>query len=87
MAGGNSRGVAVRLGRVMVDCGCGLGAEIAGFRIEIERGDAVRAVRARELDALLDALGSVGFHLLNCSRLWGERRARWWGGEGNAIAS
>lgn len=77
----------MRLGDVMIDRGCGLGAEVPGFRIEIKRGDAVGTLHAYELYAVLDALGSVGFHLLNCSRLWAERRARWWCGEGNAIAN
>ena len=62
----------VRLGGVMVDGGRGLGAQVAGFRIEIERGDAVGTARARELYAVLDALGPVGFHLLNCSPAAGE---------------
>ena len=62
----------MRLRGMVVNCSCGLGAQVAGFRIEIERSDAVRAVRARELYAVLHALGSVGFHLLNCSPAAGE---------------
>jgi hypothetical protein len=62
IVGGTQHGVGVGLGRVTVDCGCGLGAEVADFRIEIERSYAVRAVRAGELHAVLDALDAVGFH-------------------------
>ncbi len=46
----------------MVDCGCGLGAEIADFRIEIESAHAVGTVRAGKLHTVLDALDAVGFH-------------------------
>ena len=50
------------LGGVMVDCGCSLGAEVAGLRFEIEHAYAVRTLGAGELHAVLDALDAVGFH-------------------------
>ena len=71
------------LGGVIVDCACGLGAEVAGLGIEIERADAVAAASASELHAAFDALDSIGFHCLNCSPLRPRRVTRWWGGEGN----
>ena len=52
----------MRFGGVVVDGGGGLGAEIPRFGVEVERGDAVGAMRADELHAALDALDSVGFH-------------------------
>jgi hypothetical protein len=52
----------VRFGGVIVDRGCGLGAEVAGSCVEIEGADAVGAVRAGKLHAALDALDSIGFH-------------------------
>lgn len=57
----------VGFGGVIVDHGCGLGAEIAGFGVEVQRADAVFTLHAGELHAALDALDSVGFHYLNCS--------------------
>jgi len=62
----------VRFGGVLVDGGCCLSAQVAGFGVEIERAYAVGTVLAVELDAVLDALGTVGFHLLNCSRSLGQ---------------
>ena len=62
VGGGNDQGFVVRLGGVMVDCGCSLGAEVAGLRFEIERAYAVRTLGAGELHAVLDALDAVGFH-------------------------
>ena len=50
------------LSGVSIDRGCGLGAEVAGFRVEVDRADAVGTLRAGELHAALDALDSVGFH-------------------------
>ena len=47
---------------VPVDGGGGLGAEVAVAGVEIERGHAVFTVRAGELYAVLNALGTVGFH-------------------------
>lgn len=47
---------------VGVDCGCGLGSEVARFGVEIYGADAVRALRAVELHATLDALDPIGFH-------------------------
>ena len=61
VGGGNYQRL-VRFGGVMVDCGCGLGAKVAGLRFEIERAYAVRTLRAGELHAVLDALDSIGFH-------------------------
>lgn len=52
----------VGLAGVIVDGGCGLGAEVAEFRVEIDGADAVGTLRAGELHAALDALDSVGFH-------------------------
>lgn len=52
---------------VLVDGGCGLGAEVACLWIEIECADAVGAMRTGELHAALDALDAVGFHCLNCN--------------------
>jgi hypothetical protein len=47
---------------VIVDCGGGLGAEVAGLGVEVKRADAMSTVRARELHAALDSLYFVGFH-------------------------
>jgi len=71
------------LGGVIVDCGCGLGAEIADLRIEIEGAHAVGAVRAGELHSVLNALDAVGFHWLDCSALRAGM-GRDLGNEGNA---
>ena len=49
-----------------VDGGCGLGAEVAGFGVEIYGADAVGTLSAVELHAALDALDSVGFHCIDC---------------------
>ena len=54
----------VRLGGVSVDHGCGLGAEVAGSRVELQCADAMGTLRAGELHAALDALDSVSFHCL-----------------------
>jgi len=62
--GGNRRGFVVRSGRVLIDGGRGLGAKIAGRGFEVKRTDAVFTPRAGELYAVLDALGTVGFHCL-----------------------
>src|SRR5580658_8154760 len=70
--GGNDHGFVVGFGGVSIDCGCGLGAEVAGFGVEIERAHAVGTARARELHAALDALDSVGFHCLDCSPMPAE---------------
>lgn len=69
---GNHQWFVVRFAGVMVDRGCGLGAEVAGFCVEIERAHAVGTVRAGELHAALDALDSIGLHCLNCSPPPGE---------------
>jgi hypothetical protein len=52
----------MRLGGVATDGGGGLGAEVAGFGIKIERADAVFTLRAGEPYAALDTLDPVGFH-------------------------
>ena len=64
---GNHWGCGVRFAGVIVDCGRGLSAEVAALRVEVQRADAVCALRAGELHAALDALDSIGFHWLNCS--------------------
>src|SRR6267378_3531046 len=64
---GNYRGCGVRFAGVIVDCGRSLSAEVAALRVEVQRADAVCALRAGELHAALDALDSIGFHWLNCS--------------------
>src|SRR6266446_10039679 len=64
---GNYRGCGVRFAGVIVDCGRGLSAEVATLGVEVQRADAVCALRAGELHAALDALDSIGFHWLNCS--------------------
>ena len=73
----------VRFGGVSIDYGCGLGAEVAGFRVEVQCADAMGTLRAGELHAALDALDSVGFHCLNCSPLHATAGTRWWGSESN----
>jgi hypothetical protein len=83
IVGRSDRGFGMGLGGVLVDCGCGLGAEIADLRIEIERTHAVGAVRARELHSVLDALDPVGFHCFDCSPLRAAL-GRDLGNEGNA---
>jgi hypothetical protein len=62
IVGGTGRGFVVGCGGVMVDCGCSLGAEVAGLRVEFQSAYAVGTLRAGELHAALDALDSVGFH-------------------------
>ena len=77
----------MRLGGVIVDHGRGLGAEVAGFRVEVQRADAVFTLRAGELHAALDALNFVGFHYLNCSPRQAGAGKRWLSSESNAIAN
>jgi len=79
IGGGNYQGCVVRLGGVSIDHGCGLGAEVAGLRVEVQRADAVGTLRAGEVHAALDALDSVGFHCLNCSPPQAGAGTRWWG--------
>ena len=69
----------MRFAGVIIDSGCGLGAEIAGLRVEVQRADAVGTLRAGELHAVLDALDSVSFHWLNCSPLQAGAVTRWLG--------
>jgi hypothetical protein len=64
IGGGNYQGCVVRFGGVIIDHGCGLGAEVARLRVEVQRADAVFTLHAGELHAALDALDSVGFHYL-----------------------
>ena len=52
----------VRFGGVVIDGGGGLGAEVAGFGVKIQRADAVGTACAVELHAALDALDSIGLH-------------------------
>ena len=59
---------------MIVDGGCGLGAEITGFGVEIERADAVVTMRAAKLHAAFDALDFVGFHYVNCKSFAGQKR-------------
>jgi hypothetical protein len=67
ICGRNYHGLMVSLGRVKIDGGCSLSAEVSGLGIEIERADAMRTVNAGKLHAALDALDFVGFHCLHCS--------------------
>ena len=62
VGGGNYQWFVVRFGGVIIDGSSGLGAEVAGFSVEIQRAYAVRAARAVELHAAFDTLDSVGFH-------------------------
>lgn len=52
----------MRFRGMIVDGGRGLGAEVAGFGVEIQRAYAVSTARAVELHAAFDALDTVGFH-------------------------
>ena len=60
-------GFVVLFGRVLVDRGGGLGAEIAALCVEVHRAYAVGTARARKFHPALDALDSIGFHCLDCS--------------------
>ena len=77
------------MGGVPIDGGGGLGAQVAVFRVKIERADAVVAVRTGEPYTALDALDTIRFH--SCivtlrkqgevldgvaAKVTGERRAR-----------
>jgi len=73
----------VRFGGVIVDCGGGLGAEIARLGVELESADGVGTMSAVELHAALDALDSISFHCLNCSPIVRRGRTRWWGSQSN----
>jgi hypothetical protein len=56
----------MRSGGMSVDGGCGLGAQVTGFGVEIKGADAVGTLLAGELHAALDAFDAIGFHFLNC---------------------
>ena len=68
---------------VPTDSGRGLGAEVAIFRVKIERADAVFTLRAGEPYAALDALDTVRFHSCIVTLRKQDGGARWCGGEGN----
>lgn len=59
----------MRLGRVMVDGGGRLRAEVSGFGVKVECAHAVGAVCAGKFHAVFYALDLVGFHCLNCTVL------------------
>ena len=59
---GNDHRLAVNFAGVTIDGGCGLGTEVAGFRVEVERADDVFTLGTGELHAALDALDAIGFH-------------------------
>ena len=74
----------VNVGGVLVDGGSGLRAQVAVASVEVERADVVGAVCAGELHAAFDASDGVEtFHSFESSPLTANRKARWWGGEGN----
>ena len=72
VGGRNYHRFVVRLAGVIVDRSGGLGAEISGFGVEVQRADTVGTVGAGELHSALDALDSVGFHWLDCSLRFGK---------------
>jgi hypothetical protein len=77
-------GFVVNFRGVLVDGGCGLSAEVAVTRVEVESADVVGAVGAGKLHASLDACDGVEtLHRVECSPLARERKTRGWGGEGN----
>jgi hypothetical protein len=61
----------VRLGGMPTNGGGGLGAQVAGLRVKIERADAVFTVRAGEPYTPRHALDAVGFHSCIVT-LWGQ---------------
>jgi hypothetical protein len=61
-------------GGVIVDCGRGLGSQVASFCVEVERADAVITTSADKPHATLDALDSVSFHRDDCKCSDGEGR-------------
>jgi len=74
----------MNIGGVLIDGGCGLGAEIAIAKVEIESADIVSAAGAGEPHAAFDARdGVVSLHNSECSLLAAEGKARGWGSEGN----
>jgi hypothetical protein len=56
----------VNLGGMLIEGVRGLGAEVAAFKIEVKRADAVRAVDAGELRTTLDPLGCIVSHNTDC---------------------
>ena len=75
----------VRRGGVRIDCGSGLGAEIPNFGVKLQSCDAMGALLARELHAALNALDSIGFHSMDCSRHGDEGVDAMVGSEGNIL--
>jgi hypothetical protein len=65
--GRNDQRFMVRFGGVIVDGGCRLSANIAGFGVEISGADSVGTMRAAELHAAFDAFNTIGFHWMNCT--------------------
>jgi len=81
---GERYGLVVDGGGMLVDCGGGLGAEIAVAGIEVQSADVVSAVGAGELHAALDASDGVeALHNFQCSLFVAKGKAPWWGSEGN----
>jgi hypothetical protein len=60
--GGNNGWGCVHFAGMIVDGGCGLSAEVARLRVEVERANAVVTMRTSKFHAAFDALDSVGFH-------------------------
>jgi hypothetical protein len=60
--GRNDERSVMGLSGVAVDCGCGLGAEVSDFGVEVEGAYTVGTLRTVELHAALDALDSIGLH-------------------------
>src|SRR5262249_14597501 len=83
VGGRDDRGLVMDLGRVPIEGGGGLSADVAIPGIEVDGADAVRAADAGELYAFLDPLGSVVSHALIVRRRWGGNGAQWSGGESN----
>ena len=59
---GDSHGLVVDLGGVLIEGVGGLSAEVAVLEVEVEGADTVRAMDASELNASLDPLGGVRSH-------------------------
>jgi hypothetical protein len=59
---GDSHGLLVDLGGVLIEGVGGLSAEVAVLEVEVEGADTVRAMDTSELNASLDPLGCVRSH-------------------------